>query len=51
MMRHSDHGRILTDLGFEDDVAYCAQIDVTTSVPRYDGSIVALERAAQTISG
>ena len=33
MFRRSDHGRFLINLGFEEDVNYCATADVSSVVP------------------
>ena len=40
-LRSTDHGRTLVELGFSDDVAFCARLGTTRRVPEYkDGSIV-----------
>jgi 2-phosphosulfolactate phosphatase len=33
VFRHASHGRALVELGFEDDLAYAAQLDASTTVP------------------
>jgi 2-phosphosulfolactate phosphatase len=44
MLRNSEHGRYLTDIGLGDDLALCAQVDTTTAVPIYrDGKIIMVE--------
>jgi 2-phosphosulfolactate phosphatase len=45
-LRATDHARYLTDLGFGDDVAYCARRDVTAIVPEFVGGRVLLPGAA-----
>jgi len=38
--RVSRHGRELVDRGFEDDLAYCAQIDITSLVPVFREGVI-----------
>ncbi len=38
--RLSRHGKELIDRGFEDDLAYCAQIDITSLVPIFRGDVI-----------
>jgi 2-phosphosulfolactate phosphatase len=40
----SRHGKELTDRGFEDDLAYCAQIDITDIVPIFRDGVIRIER-------
>jgi len=41
VLRNSEHGRYLIDIGLGDDLAFCAQVDTTTVVPVYrDGKIM-----------
>lgn len=44
MLRNSEHGRYLIDIGLGNDLALCAQVDTTTAVPIYrDGKIIKIE--------
>ena len=42
--RLSHHGRELIHRGFEDDLAYCAQIDITNIVPEFKDGVIKLRR-------
>ncbi len=37
------HTKRLMSLGFEDDVTYCAQIDITDALPMYNDGRIALD--------
>ncbi|MDN5326329.1 MAG: 2-phosphosulfolactate phosphatase [Moorella sp. (in: firmicutes)] len=39
-MKASYHGQILAGLGMEDDVEYCARVDITNIVPVYNSGII-----------
>ena len=43
MLRQSEHGRFLEELGFGDDLRTCAAIDTVPVVPRMDGSFLKLK--------
>ena len=36
----SDHGKGLIRQGFEDDLVYCAQIDITDIIPEFKGGVI-----------
>ncbi|HGJ65194.1 TPA: 2-phosphosulfolactate phosphatase [bacterium] len=41
MLRDSEHGRYLINIGLEDDLYLCSQVDITTVIPIYeDGKII-----------
>ncbi len=40
MLRTTVHGRYLIEIGFEDDLEYCAQVDVTPIVPIYQNGTI-----------
>ncbi len=44
MMRNSDHGRYLEELGFGADIRYCAAVDGVPIVPLLDGNVLRLRR-------
>ncbi|MEE9225034.1 MAG: 2-phosphosulfolactate phosphatase [Bacteroidota bacterium] len=39
-LRTSEHGRYLTDLGFEDDIKLCAGVDTVPVLPTLEGSVI-----------
>lgn len=42
MLRESDHGKILLDNGFEDDIKYCSQLNVYDIIPVYSNGVLKL---------
>jgi 2-phosphosulfolactate phosphatase len=42
MMKHSDHGKRLAEIGFEEDLKFCSQIDSFTSLPILTGGVIKL---------
>ncbi len=44
MFRESAWGRRMLTLGFEDDLAVCAELDVTAVVPLMQGVRITLDR-------
>ncbi len=42
MMKQSDHGQYLTDIGFEEDLKYCATLDAFQAVPVLLGGVIKL---------
>ncbi len=44
MMRNSDHGRFLEEIGFGADIRYCAAVDSVPVVPLLDGNVIRLRR-------
>ncbi|HUI10572.1 MAG TPA: 2-phosphosulfolactate phosphatase [Bacteroidota bacterium] len=47
MMRSSDHGRHLQEIGFGDDLKTCAGVDTLGVLPQLDGNVIRLKTAAQ----
>lgn len=48
MMRGSDHGKYLEEIGFGSDIRYCAGVDTVPAVPFLEGNVLRLRRAATT---
>lgn len=44
MMRQSDHGRFLQEVGLGDDLPHCADVDAVPVVPRYEGNVLRLKK-------
>jgi 2-phosphosulfolactate phosphatase len=42
MLHDSEHGKFLTELGFEDDLAECCKVDIFTSLPILRNGIIKL---------
>ena len=42
MLRASDHGRYLQDIGFGDDLKACAAVDAFPVLPHFDGNVIKL---------
>ena len=42
MMKNSDHGKFLVDLGYEEDLKFCANLDFFPGVPVLTGGVVKL---------
>ncbi|MBV6510670.1 MAG: 2-phosphosulfolactate phosphatase [Ignavibacteriales bacterium] len=40
MMRNTEHGQILVENGFEGDIDYCSQIDITDVVPSFKNNSI-----------
>ena len=40
MLSETDHGRLLIDNGFKDDLLACAELDSTNVIPFYSGNIL-----------
>jgi len=47
MLKGTDNGRTLTEMGFMDDVRYCASIDSVPVVPLLDGTVLRLARLGE----
>ena len=47
MLRSVEHGRYLTQIGYEADLALCAAIDTVPVLPEFAGSVVKLRRDAE----
>ncbi len=48
MMRKTDHGRYLEDIGFGADIRFCAGLDTVPIVPLLDGNVIRLRREASS---
>lgn len=44
MMRSSEHGRYLEEIGFGDDLKVCAGIDTLSFLPQLDGNVIKVRR-------
>jgi 2-phosphosulfolactate phosphatase len=42
MFKQSEHGKLLIDNGFEEDLNYCAQLNVFDIIPRYTNGVIKL---------
>ena len=40
MMRESEHGKILLENGFEDDIAYCSRFNTSVIIPIYFSNVI-----------
>lgn len=47
LMKTSEHGRYLAEIGFEHDLAYCSALDTVPVIPLLSGSVVRLRREAE----
>ena len=47
MLKTGEHGRLLEELGFGDDLAYCARVDAGPVLPVMDGNVLKLKRDAE----
>jgi len=50
MLRDTDNGRTLTEMGAEADIAYCAGLDTVPVVPVLDGTVLRLRRPAEKVA-
>jgi 2-phosphosulfolactate phosphatase len=50
MMRSSDHGRYLEEIGFGDDIRCCATVDSLSVVPLLEGNVIRLRRVTSSSS-
>lgn len=46
MMRSTDHGKYLLEIGFEKDVEFCTNIDTVDIVPQLIGNVIKLPKVA-----
>jgi len=42
MLRDSEHGKLLIENGFSDDIEYCSQLDIIDNVPVYNSGVIKL---------
>lgn len=47
MLKSSDHGRYLLEIGFEEDIKLCAQVDSVPVLPVLSGTVVKLRKEEQ----
>ncbi len=47
LLRTTEHGRYLQEIGFEDDLKLCASIDSIPALPQLDGNVIRLKRDAE----
>ncbi len=47
MMKHSDHGKHLSEIGFEEDLQFCSQMDSFSGVPMLNGGVIKLNSDKQ----
>jgi 2-phosphosulfolactate phosphatase len=50
MMRNTDHGRYLEEIGFGDDIRYCATTDSHSVVPLLEGNVIRLRRLPSSVN-
>ena len=42
MLKETEHGKILTDNGFDEDIDYCAKLNINEAVPYFSGNVLKL---------
>ncbi|QQS36290.1 MAG: 2-phosphosulfolactate phosphatase [Ignavibacteriales bacterium] len=42
MMKEAEHGKILVENGFEEDLKYCSKLNTTSAIPFYSGNVLKL---------
>ena len=47
MLRNSEHGKYLIEIGFEDDISMCAAVDSVPAVPLLSGTAIKLRKDGQ----
>lgn len=47
MMKNSEHGQYLEEIGFGDDIRFCAEVDSIPVVPQLLGNVVKLKKDAE----
>ena len=47
MLKNSEHGKYLHEIGFGDDVKYCSQVDSVSVVPQSFGNAIKLKKDAE----
>ncbi len=50
MLKNSDHGRYLLEIGFEDDIKLCAAVDSVPVLPVLSGTVIKLRKEEQKAS-
>lgn len=46
MLRESDHGKLLIENGFEEDIKYCSQLNICSTIPYYANGVIKLMKEA-----
>lgn len=46
MLRESDHGKLLIENGFEEDIKYCSQLNIYSTIPYYANGVIKLMKEA-----
>lgn len=49
MLKNSEHGQYLEEIGFADDVRFCAEVDSVPVVPQLLGNVVKLKKDAESL--
>jgi 2-phosphosulfolactate phosphatase len=49
MLKNCEHGKYLTTLGFERDLAVCSAIDTVPVLPHLVGNVIKLQRDAEKV--
>jgi 2-phosphosulfolactate phosphatase len=47
LLRSTEHGRYLQEIGFDDDLKLCASVDSIPALPQLDGNVIRLKREAE----
>ena len=47
LLRSTEHGRYLQEIGFENDLKLCASVDSVPVLPQLDGNVIRLKREAE----
>jgi phosphosulfolactate phosphohydrolase-like enzyme len=47
MVKSSDHGRFLQEIGMGDDLKICAEIDSMPVLPQMEGNVLKLKRETE----
>lgn len=42
MLKETEHGKILSDNGFDEDISYCAKLNTSEAVPFFSGNVLKL---------
>jgi 2-phosphosulfolactate phosphatase len=47
MLRETENGKVLTEMGFKEDIRFCAGLDTVPVVPMLDGTVLRLRRTGE----
>jgi len=42
MLMETEHGKLLIENGFEDDIKFCSKINNINSIPAFNGNVIKL---------